>query len=395
MNRFVPETWLEALLRPVAMAFPDAWIYIEVMAPDLRFLILLCLLLVVLCLGSWKKTQKSTVALLALVTASFCTWLITTGNGRYFIPILLIIGVLCVALIRQLNITKSLQITLVAIILIIQGGAVSLSHPWDESNPWSFFEWKDDVYFPVTIDEEGAKIPATYVTLSVISYSLIAPQFPKESRWMNISALLGSSSEQADVQRGIKILESSEKIQLLMPYVPSGVDQNGLPSPEVRLAIDKLIRQHKLKMAERCRIFPAKPFIDQSYKNESHLNKNAGFWVCDAFVTRLAAEHNEPKLVNDIETQARAVYKRIESMCPRLFPQGMEVATVIPGGFMRHYQAADMKVYVLADGNVYYKYLRAINPVFLGSVLEILKEDFTMKCDSIRGRSGLPWNREI
>lgn len=395
MNRFVPETWLEALLRPVAMAFPDAWVYIEVMAPDLRFLLLLCLLLVVLFSGAWKKTKKSTAVLLAFVFVSFGMWLVTTGNGRYFIPVLLMVGVLCVAVIRQLNVTKSLQFTLVTILLVIQGGAVSLSHPWDASNPWSFFEWKDDLYFPVDIDEEGAKVPATYVTLSVISYSLIAPQFPKESRWLNISALLGSSSGQADVQRGIKVLEASEKIRLLMPYVPMGVDQNGLPSPEVRLAIDKIIRPHRLKMADRCRIFPSKPFVDQSYKNESHLNNKAGFWVCDAFLIPQEAEHREPISVGALEGKASAVYRKIEAMCPRLFPRGMEVATAIPGGFMRHYQAADMKVYVLDDGHVYYKFLRAINPVLLGTAAEILSEDFGMKCDSIRGRSGLPWNREI
>ena len=42
--RFEPDTLYEALLRPVAMAAPDANVYVEIMAPDLRFIFVLALL---------------------------------------------------------------------------------------------------------------------------------------------------------------------------------------------------------------------------------------------------------------------------------------------------------------------------------------------------------------
>ena len=42
--RFQPDTWLEALLRPVAMAAADANVYVEIMAPDFRFVFVLALL---------------------------------------------------------------------------------------------------------------------------------------------------------------------------------------------------------------------------------------------------------------------------------------------------------------------------------------------------------------
>ena len=37
MNRFIPDSLLEALLRPFAMGAPNAWVYIEILAPDFRF----------------------------------------------------------------------------------------------------------------------------------------------------------------------------------------------------------------------------------------------------------------------------------------------------------------------------------------------------------------------
>ena len=50
---------------------------------------------------------------------------------------------------------------------------------------------------------------------------------------------------------------------------------------------------------------------------------------------------------------------------------------------------------MLDDGKVWYKYVRALNPVLLGDAAAILDPGFTMDCDNIRGRSGLPWERGI
>lgn len=57
------------------------------------------------------------------------------------------------------------------------------------------------------------------------------------------------------------------------------------------------------------------------------------------------------------------------------------------GGTVRHYTDSDARVYMLNDGKVLYKYWRALNPVLIGKAI--------VACDKIRGRSGLPWGREI
>ena len=62
---------------------------------------------------------------------------------------------------------------------------------------------------------------------------------------------------------------------------------------------------------------------------------------------------------------------------------------------MRSYPGSDTKAYVMDDGNVMYKYLRALNAVDVGTVAAVLDDRFRMDCDNIRGRSGLPWERQI
>src|SRR5262245_56703096 len=100
MNRFLPDTWWEALLRPLAMAAPDGNTYVEIMAPDARFLfaILLAALLIFLRRKGAGAT-RGTWVLLLLVAVSFVPWLATTGNGRYFVPMLLLVGPLTLGLI--------------------------------------------------------------------------------------------------------------------------------------------------------------------------------------------------------------------------------------------------------------------------------------------------------
>src|SRR5688572_17858799 len=107
MIRFMPDTWRDAILRPIAMAAPDSGVYIEIMAPDLRFAMIGLLLLIwtmVIWRVKWRPTP--TLMLLVFVVTAFVPWLATTGNGRYFIPILLAAGPLCIALIYHLPYTK-------------------------------------------------------------------------------------------------------------------------------------------------------------------------------------------------------------------------------------------------------------------------------------------------
>ncbi len=107
MIRFLADTWRDAILRPVAMAAPNSSVYIEIAAPDFRFAI--ALVLAVLILISTRKTKLRPkgwlppLALFALVFLSFIPWMQTTGNGRYFMPYLILIGPLCIALINLMQ----------------------------------------------------------------------------------------------------------------------------------------------------------------------------------------------------------------------------------------------------------------------------------------------------
>jgi len=76
-------------------------------------------------------------------------------------------------------------------------------------------------------------------------------------------------------------------------------------------------------------------------------------------------------------------------------PPGTSVTARIGEGALRDYSVADMKLYVMDDGRVYYKYWRALNGQLIGTVDQVLQPSFSMDCSNIRGRSGLPWQRTL
>ncbi|HEX6608400.1 MAG TPA: hypothetical protein VF276_15980, partial [Chloroflexia bacterium] len=184
MNRFEPDTWLAALLRPVAMAAPDSYVYVEMMAPDFRWLFVLLLLALLLVMrrrsragsagavaatGADSRPAAVFVLVAALVVA-FVPWLMTSGNGRYFLVGLLIVGPVCVGLAWRLPTTRALRLTLAAGMVALQAFAVQQSAPWQA---WGLAPWKEAPYFQVDLPPEAKTEPATYVTMSVISYSLL------------------------------------------------------------------------------------------------------------------------------------------------------------------------------------------------------------------------------
>lgn len=402
MNRFLPDSLLEALLRPFAMAAPGGWIYIEVIAPDFRFVFMILALLLLAALA-WKRWQVPAVvvALVAVTAVAFVPWLLTTGNGRYFIPFLTLSGILSVALVRALPLTANLRFTLVLLMVAIQGTAMWHNNPWNAWNGWGLHDWTDPPYYGVVLDQEAKEQPATYVTFSGMTFSVLAPQFAPGSRWMNVAALVGTDADHPDVARARAIMAAATRLRVLMPVIEGGMDANGLPTPYAREHVGRLMRVHSLRFAGAeggCRLLPMRaearsaeppstPPTSESPQVAS-VKAQTGFWVCEA-----AYEPAPPEAQANIDARSLEVFAVMERVCPRLFPPGQKRVIPLPAGVLRHYGSADMKLYVLSGG-VYFKYHRALNFSHLGTVDQVLAPGFTYACDQVPGRS-LPWVRGL
>lgn len=392
MVRFEPDTWLEAFLRFFLMAAPDANIYVEIPAPDLRFAAVLLLALGVAV--AWRRLRHSpsaAMALLALLLVSSAAWLATSGNGRYYMPMLVCVGPLVAGLAYLLPFTRAFRLFLAGGLLLAQTVVVLESAPWDA---WAWLPWKAPPYFQVDVPAQDTSKPSTtYVTASSISYSLMAPQFPASSRWINITTI---GSLPRDREWGQDFLRAAKgPIQLLVPTLTAkATTADGRPEPELLRALDDLLAPQKLAIADvqHCTLLRSLGVAAITGKrNAAAQVQPIGFWQCDLRypVERPATQRRLPR------PKSEQVFGRIEQMCPRFFRPGSTRTMLINGGALRHYPVSDTKVYVLDDGKVLYKFWRALNPVLIGTVEGVLAGTDRVNCDEIRGKGLLPWDRGI
>lgn len=394
MIRFQPDTWLEALLRPLALASPDGGVYVEIIAPDFRFLFILALALLYVVLR--RKTRSFRVpafGLLALTAAAFVPWLVTTGNGRYFIPFLLIAGPLCIGLLYLIPATRSFRLALAVGMVLWQGFLIHEISPWGW---WGHVVWRDGPAFAVDLPEELAEKPATYVTLSSISYSLIAPRFHPASRWVNVSSQAGVGDTSPDGLRIQAVIAAPGPLRVLFPTVPGGQFGTGI-DPALAAAIDGLLARQGLSVENHglCRLLRSEGLAGMASSRLSDAQTTMpgvhGFWLCPLARHASARAASMPP----VPQRTESVFARLERLCPRIFRPGETGSLAIISGAVRAYPGSDFKLYVFDNGQVWYKYVRALNPVLLGDIDLILQPGFAMDCDHIVGRSGMPWERGI
>jgi hypothetical protein len=394
MIRFLPDTWLEALMRPLALASPNGGVYVEIIAPDFRFVFMLALGLA--CVVLWRKTRgprAPALALLGLTAAAFVPWLITTGNGRYFIAFLLVAGPLCIGLLSMLPATRSFRLAVAVGMVLWQGFLIHEISPWGW---WGHIVWRDAPAFAIDLPKDVAETPATYVTLSGISYSLIAPRFHAASRWVNISSQAGESDKSPDGLRTQAVIAAPGPLRVLFPTVPGGQLGTGI-DPALGVAIDGLLSRQGLSIEDtgQCRLLRSAGLAGMASSRLSDAQTSTpgvhGFWLCPLVRHASARAASAPRVPERTEN----VFARLERLCPRIFRAGETGSLPLPSGAVRAYPGSDFKVYVFDNGQVWYKYVRALNPVLLGDVDVILQPGFAMDCDHVVGRSGMPWERGI
>ena len=228
----------------LAMAAPDSDVYLEIMAPDLRFAVLLLLTVVSVVTLRRSPRSRPVVLLLAFVWLAFVPWLMSSGNGRYFLPVLLAVGPLCIALIHRLPMRGRMRASLALLVVAAQATAVGLADP---RASWGLVPWGQESYVDLDLSRRDREVPATYVTVSTISYSLFAPLFAPGSRWIGLAAAGSPDMERRVGQALADSRAAGLPLRLLVPNVPRMTPQ-AQPDATIRAEIARLLGPHRLAL---------------------------------------------------------------------------------------------------------------------------------------------------
>lgn len=400
MLRFIPDTWSDGLLRPLLLADPVVGLYLEAHAPDWRFVLLLVFLLLALAARALgKAAAPATVAqgglltsaqgrLLAGLAACFYLWTFVSGNGRYFMWALLIIGPLVVVAARRVPGTRAMRNTAIVGALVVQGTAVWMTY---EPNLWGLRPWREGPGMTLAKTPLQDK-PAVFLTIGFISYSILVPQMHPQSRWANITG-------QRDLVPGMR---EHDKLQaLLNSPLPKYVLFNAAriarakddqPLAAAGEAMQRILRQQNLRpLAQHCE-FVAATVGGLPYNAKTAQPVEDGFWFC-AVEPIKAGDVPEPR--KPVAPELDDVFERVEAFCPRFFPRGSAHSRLSSDGVVvRHYTHSDTTVYINEAGDVYFKYFRALNPSIIGEVHTVRRGELTLDCARLPGRYTPPWARD-
>lgn len=383
MIRFQPDTLQQAFTRFFDMAAPDANVYVEIPAPDIRFAAILLLAGVAVLM--WRRLgpgRSPTLAMLVVLLASTAVWLGTTGNGRYFMPLLIAAGPIGIALICILPVTRALKATLAGLLVTGQLFVLVEQPPW---STWSMLKWTNAPYFDVRLGVDETQGPATtYASLSMLSYSLIAPQFPANSRWINLVASSATPRDQAWTDAFLRQAAAAGPLKVVTLSLPWASLPDGRPTGEILRAFNHLASRRNLRIPGSCR-HVASPGLarmaDQEKRSGRDSGTQLGFWICPAVYEPGLAEHS---IERDAPLHVMEVLKRVGMQCPRFFPMGEPALIRLPDGWSRHYPHSETRVFVMDNGKVWYQFWRSVNAVHVGTVQDVLAGKAQLDCTKIR-----------
>lgn len=190
--RFVPHDALDALTLPFRMALPVPWVYTEAIAPDIFPAAAVILGLAAGAVALWRRHRNTSVASLPsdagraemrfwlYLACAWTIWLLTSGNGRYALPLLLLAGVATALLaLRALDERRALAICV--ILLALQLGNLSIA----SAVRWSSGQWTRH-WITMDVPEEMRLRPMLFVSADGVVKSALARQVHPDSVFVQL-----------------------------------------------------------------------------------------------------------------------------------------------------------------------------------------------------------------
>lgn len=314
---FVPTSAADALMLPFRMATFQEWRFGEKPFPDVRPALLVIATLTALALRPFRQFasepgQSPVGTGPVLVTFFFAIaailWVSTSANSRYGLPVLLLAGPVCGALLYR-ALPGRYALLLIGAAVLWQGLQQQLffkQYRWS-SGPWTsrYFDWR----LPAALTRQ----PATYLSFGYQTASSIAPRLHPLSQHANLVGPYSVGIDQPGAQRIERLIGASNKpIYGVFDYYYT---QQGTPeASSIKGYFAEQLRQWGLDFSEeRCLPIGLKPpsptwqRIDETLGTDEYRGQPPAFLLC-----RL-----RPASSRDAAAAAMQ-YRRFEQMIARL-----------------------------------------------------------------------------
>jgi hypothetical protein len=400
--RFVPDSLIDALLRPFAMTGTDPMIAEEMSAPDIRYALLLVLFLITVIAWIWRSrthrsiaatppTTTSARALTALgcgFTFAWVVWLTNSGNSRYFLSMECVATVLAVALLFRLLMNHSFGRNAILLTLLFgQGTALALGTEfrWNQA-PWG------GRWFDVEMPERLSVQPDLYLSIGMQSNSYIAPFLAKGSGLVNFAGGYPLGPDGANAAR-VRAMISRNRSHLRVLVAGDRLYEDSAQRLPRRSYVDDALRTFSLRVdtsdCETITVRGMRPTVWRPVESplaappipSSGKPRYTSYLASCHLVADTDDESTETATRRVMDT----VLDRLEDACPQLFqprrPQTEHVGHV----WQRFYGATDLTAWVSQGEVKFASAVRDLRTIVVGREDAWAKRPLALQCGRWKG----------
>lgn len=362
-DRFRWNSISELLLLPFSMTIPLSWVYVEPKVPDIRpaALVLAAVALVVQATyhrlkgkpgsradGPSAIVNQSAGMATRLMIAFFITsipfWLVTSGNARYGLPIMLLCGPVLVV-----GVTQGVRSAKVATyILLTLAGWQGIQQAFAGSPRWDMADWTP-TWYSTEIPARLKNAPFAYVSLGEThSNSFVAPFLHRESTFTSLTGntftvspdLPSSRRHKAFLERHGSQLRTLFAVRNTANYV-TNLDRRHLDD-----SLAPWLLRVDYEDCEYFRINLENPGANSDLYDgpgpidlRDRLNNKYDTRLVSC---RIVPGPGESDAVRAERARITRVFDRVEESCPMLFsPRGWLLSRTV-SGWKRHYLRSDI-----------------------------------------------------
>lgn len=387
-QRFVPQSLWQALALPFQMVELRSWIYTEIAAPDLRPVALIGLAIASVVMLATRRTarvarhtgrsdSRTPLVLFGFFIPALLAWVVTSTNGRYAIPLLLLLGPLIyLAAVRVVGLRHA---SVVCLLLL----ALQVLHVVSAGNPrWNPRAWSPE-WLPVAVPPALAAEPRLFVSIGQSSESYLAAYVHRDSVFTNPIGLISLANGAAGWQRFVALRDGFSGRTQVVFQISEEAARAGWEGPvgtynamvdRLGLAIETSFCQ-LIVVNSNVGVIPPPQQIPTMHVNNRYLLSCAA----------------QPKLRPDATLQAgRAkaaeIMDAFEHKCPHLFaPNGVQVEGT-GRIWTRYYGNFDLYLRLdLENGPIQYRMEHQATAVTMGNIA-------TWQTDLVQFNCMLPHN---
>lgn len=267
MSRFRPDGWMEGLIRTFEMIDVSAGVYVETRAPDLRPAALVVALVIGILVSAVRFARHQTLkeagaercsasrrVLWACVLGwllAWGAWLSVSGNGRYVLPLLILVAPLLGANLWRLPIRADWKWLMLVLILAGQG---LLLHSASPSQAWSMLKSRWTV--PGPFASQNAFLEKFDADLIIVTHAqtmtalLVDTLAVKSARLLSLDFADAMGDGSSERGAAMAVIASTKRPILLDAFNVDYVEAKDMERLRWRKRSQELLAQYGLQIDE-------------------------------------------------------------------------------------------------------------------------------------------------